>query len=141
MVEQFFVQESQVSLTKTRFERNSAVAGGAIFVQESQVNLTKTRFEQNSAVDGIGGAIVAVSAIIHAKNCTMIGNIAYLGGSLSTSNSTLLVEECEFDSNKASEFGGAVICSSSNISIKTTNFYNSISMVSGGVFNSLRLQT
>ena len=95
--------------------------GSAIFAHYSKVSLTRSRFKQNNA--HAGGAIAANNTIIHVDNCMIDDNVALIGGSFYSLNSSLIVEGSEFSSNHALEVGGGVLFSSESIvSIKASKF-------------------
>ena len=80
---------SNISITSSIFENNSAKVGGVLFVQESSVTINNTAFIENHIRDGqllqsltIGGVIYLEKSHTVMNNCHFGENDALIGGSL-----------------------------------------------------------
>jgi hypothetical protein len=106
------------TLQNCKFNRNSALAGGAIcYLFESSAHLTNCSFTGNSAQ--IGGGLVGSGCIFTLENCTFTGNSGDWGGAFYNEVSPATVIKCVFISNMSSTAGGAV-----HEAISSSSFYN-----------------
>ncbi|HEV8479297.1 MAG TPA: right-handed parallel beta-helix repeat-containing protein, partial [Candidatus Eisenbacteria bacterium] len=90
-------------LERCWFENNHASAGGAIWSQ-GPLDIVDCSFMRNDVANPAqGGGILSNSQILLTR-CTFYGN----GNSAIVSGGSLLVESCTLDSNRVSQYGGAV---------------------------------
>ena len=125
-----------VTVTGSRFNRNSASDGGAVHVKATTCTLTVTdsNFTENSA-SGQGGAIYTqnegvttnIDNVIFAKNTAKDG--AALVNKLGTSN----IEKATFEDNVASNQGGAIFASG-KVTVKGSSFANNQATTANNVY-------
>ena len=103
-----------VYMESCTFEQNQAQSGGAIYVAGT-LNAKGCSFNENWANVNNGGAIyVDTDAVLNLDTCTFDSNIAKgadtnTGGGAIYSTGDLYINACDFDGNKASSNGGAML--------------------------------
>ena len=113
---------STATVSNGTFVKNSAVGGGAAFVmQNSSLVISHSFFSENSATPQAGTFKIENSESVYDLNSTL----SYLGGSIFSGNSSLLIFGTIFESNVVPSFCGA-ICGSANssITIEDSQFKN-----------------
>ena len=99
---------TEATITECTFDGNSAIeSAGALHVHGgSVVDLTKSRFENNKAV--YGGAINISGAVCNVKDLEVEGNEANYGGAMYVKNTTATFENVSVNLNRANAHGGAM---------------------------------
>lgn len=123
---------------------NTANSGAAIFVSsKAHVTIYNSLFEGNEARNGDGGAIFiqkAFSATLEVRDSQFDYNSAINGGAIAVTNA-LVVQNCSFQNNVASSFGGAIAFPDGPImiegrlaqnDIRTSNFSDNRAQDNGG---------
>lgn len=132
------ISSSNVTVTNSTIERNSAGAGGAVFAnQHSNINISNTVFRENSVhcPDCLGSVMYTEgSCTVSVHNCSFQGNTAAGdGGVFAMTESTFTISSSTFANNSA-ERGGVIYAKSSNtIVIVDSQFIHNYASVSGGV--------
>lgn len=98
-----------VSIRDVQFINNSSQQdGGAIGITGSEgVNVTGCTISLNSATRNSGAVDIWNSSCVF-QNCRFAQNTAIVGGALSTYQSTVRLDMCEFEYNYGSDFYGAI---------------------------------
>ncbi len=125
----------QLSIINSRFEHNSAFAGGGIFVFAGSVTISGTTFENNDAFRA-GGAIYN-SGTLSLNHSVFESNSAgsdSLGSGGAVANlGKMKAYGCSFSSNYAGSKGGALYNSTSaTLSVTNASFFGNNSGFSGG---------
>ena len=111
-----YVSYSAVDISECTFQSNSvSVDGGAIFCKASNATINNCTFTDNKADSG-GGLRCEQGSVVNIGECVFTQNKATAGdggGVSSLGTCTLTLQSCDFDSNRASAKGGAVIIDSS----------------------------
>lgn len=152
-----------LTVTNSTFKFNSASLYGAIY-DEGNTTLKNSKFYNNSCTN-VGGAVGFDSGTLRASNCTFNGNTAgTCGGAVSSAyqylplvmyliectfnNNTgmyggavfntgnITINDSNFDSNHATNYGGAVSCDGGNLTVNNTIFSNNTSKQTGGAIES-----
>ncbi len=99
------VDEANLILENTRFERNSGYSGPAVYA-EGSVTMTGCTFSENVAQQD-GGAVCAVYDV-EIENCTFSGNSAKYGGAIYIQWMKTTVYGGSFEGNETSGNAGAI---------------------------------
>lgn len=137
-----------VDVTGCYFTDNTAANGGCFYLKTTldyetgrvEVNLDQTDFDFNSASQN-GGAIAAENTGINATDCSFMGNYSEDGGCFHLKTTlnyeTGLVEvnlnDTDFDSNSATQDGGAVMAEDATVSA-TGGYFANNTATNGGCF-------
>jgi hypothetical protein len=103
------VYRGGVTITDSPFYDNDAAGdGGAIHLSLVSSTIMNNTFDNNIA-GGVGGAIDSDDDYSDISSCTFTGNSATRGGALHNAmgNQTVMLTDLDFDSNSATECGGA----------------------------------
>lgn len=116
--------------TYNSFKYNKANSGGAILVYKGKVEATGYVFEENDTVGNsngqTGGAVRILSTATSGTftSCNFLSNNAYSGGAIFAQNS-LIVNQCDFESNTTTTSHGGAILASSTLDVDDSSFsYN-----------------
>ncbi|WP_067090157.1 transglutaminase-like domain-containing protein [Methanobrevibacter curvatus] len=131
-----------------KFINNSANIGGAIRISDCEVTISNSIFNQNNA-NSIGGAIFIFNGTATILNSNFTSNKANNGGAIGIYNRTtndnkiIILKNLIFDSNIATNTGGAIY---TQIPIKYLNdstFKNNYAINGGGIYslNDLQINT
>ncbi len=147
------VLAADISVNGCTFTGNTSAEGGAVhFNTDGTGSITNSDFDGNSATSAAarGGAVYALGTAftdplgeIIISDCTFTNNAAgdlagragamYLTQGATTGPSVANVSNCDFDSNSATEHGGAVyILNTQNITFDTCTFNANTADVDGG---------
>ncbi|KZX16302.1 putative outer membrane protein pmp12 precursor [Methanobrevibacter cuticularis] len=120
------------------FTNNSAFDGGAICTifggNTSIVNSNFTNNKANSSL-GNGGAIYNDGSIQNIINSTFIANAASSAGAIYNNNTTSKINGSKFDSNNATNIGGAIASEGSSSVAIDNSFFTSNSAGAGGAIS------
>ena len=134
-------QVSRLFVRGCLFENNTSRTNTAIYLDEfGRGEILNSIFRNNVAT--YSGGIVALDASLQAtiKDCLFEANKAVKGGSIyihpfKDNPSTVLIDDCKFYRNVATENGGAVYANGANLKIVDSDFkYNTASNNGGAVF-------
>lgn len=106
---------SDVHFSNVVFHANSTFDdGGAVYCLEGELSFTGVAFTSNGAyTSGQGGAIYSERGVPTITGCSFEGNEAGSGGAIGAHvASSVLVEDCSFTGNVASDNGGAIYLTS-----------------------------
>lgn len=111
-------------------------AGGGASITNSNAIVNDCTFIDNETteVDG-GGLLVKAGALPVLNRCVFVGNRAYAGGGLGLGNDPhVTLNDCVFENNYASHFGGAICLDQNPSSLTATNctFVNNRAEIYGG---------
>lgn len=135
-----FALDTDVSMTDSIMDGNSAVAGGVLYDKESTggdtvhtLNGIRTRFTRNSASREGGAIFVQKSASIIFDSCTFDENEAGLRGGAIDINERFLLngalfKRSSFTNNVATSSGGAVYMTDGRTRFVRCNFFNNLSI-------------
>ena len=132
-------EQSYLYVDNCLFENNTARSNGIIYLDEFGIaEIINSVFRNN--VDTYYGGTVALDTSNSAKvkNCTFEGNSAIHGGAIyinsykSDCRSHVLIEECNFYNNFASEEGGAIYSKYGELKIVGSDFVNNDAGTYGG---------
>lgn len=132
---------SNVIITNSSFERNTADIGGAILIEMgSNVTINNCTFANNSAAgcsnDNCGGGALFVDSdcFVEVKYSTFTNNTSeYNGGAITLVQAEYVGEHNIYSYNKASGSGGAVfVYNDSNIVEDNSHFSSNIARKDGG---------
>ena len=99
---------SEISIRRCFLIGNRAIVfGGSLYIGSKSVSIELTKFMKNSGIEG--GAIFAQNAELKTETCTFEKNVAiHKGGTIKADDdSSIVIANCHFLSNKAMD-GGAV---------------------------------
>ena len=120
---------TNIHISQSKFENNSADYGAAIFADNSIINITGNVSFINNAANDYGGVLYSNrSAVTTINASTFNNNLADKGGVLWSFNSTVTIATSEFHDNS----GGVLTSINSSISIEASEFRNTL----GGVLYS-----
>ena len=127
----FRIFNSQFSANNITFNNNHLEfgQGGAIYSFQSDLDISNSVFENNSAP--IGGAISAQSSKVNLFNSIFKNNSSNSGGAISHSSDSLFIKNTQFESNQ-SENGGALHIFSSFVEFHKSLCRGNFSNLSGG---------
>eukprot|EP01117_Protostelium_nocturnum_P008853 TRINITY_DN3173_c1_g2_i1.p1 TRINITY_DN3173_c1_g2~~TRINITY_DN3173_c1_g2_i1.p1 ORF type:complete len:1688 (-),score=589.29 TRINITY_DN3173_c1_g2_i1:9-5072(-) len=131
---------STVSVTNTTFINSNSAEGGAIFVENLDTfSIQNSQVINNTALNIAGGIYSMNVRTVKISNTTFTGNRAKNGGALhvhclyNSVRSQLLMNNCNFDSNAASEVnGGAVMLYGGKSNITNSTFTKNTAPFSAG---------
>lgn len=132
------VNDADVEITNCIFQRNKAVAGGAIrltnLMDTTFLMITGSTFIDNNATTDGGGAIYNSStSTTMIDDCLFENNYSTLGGAiLSLSRATTIIQESQFNDNSTDNFGGAIAVQDVDLSIFSTYFSGNEAVRKGG---------
>ena len=111
--------------------------GGAIYaISESVISITETHFYNNTALNGVAGVLLAISlSTITITESVFHNNSAEtIGGVVTTSLAcNLIILQCQFRNNKASQGGIVAAEFQSNVTIFDSSFESNTAYIRGGV--------
>ena len=126
------IQNSNVRLTGSIFQNNSAGDGGVLSVQDSSLTVMDNIFQSNTA-DRHGGVLnVGTSTITFIDNTFQNNSADRLGGVLKVRTGTLTFVDNTFQSNSAGRNGGVLRVRSGTVTFVDNTFQNN-SAYHGGV--------
>jgi hypothetical protein len=99
-----------LTIIDSKFVNNTASLGGAItnfYVDNATLNVYNSSFTGNNALVQ-GGAIFIDGCIGNIDSCDFTSNNATAGGAI-TNISTLIINNCKFNDNNATNYGGALV--------------------------------
>ena len=141
-----YINKSQIQITESVFQGNSAKGGGAIFTADSTLIILNSVFVDNLAIDSYkgGGALIACDTDVLISGSTFVNNSACttLGcnaGAIRIINNhqdhkTVRVLNSSFVNNIAYD-GAAIHCHRNSIDIINCNFVNNTAKDDAGVLN------
>lgn len=116
-----------------------ATLGNGISLQQySVLNATGTTF-QNMRSDAEGGAIrcASGSAVMHLTDCSFLNNAGTDGGAVYSIN-TIVVTNCNFTGNTATQYGGALfVRTNAKLTVDSAVFHNNMAVQKGGAIAAL----
>ena len=123
-----------LNVINCQFTNNTASFGGAIanFYYDSYnatLNVYNSNFTGNNA-SNLGGAILIDGGIGNIDSCNFIGNYASVGGAI-TNVSILILNNCKFIGNNATNFGGALV--NGNITNVTNSAFINNTAINGSI--------
>ena len=124
-----YVDSSNASVSKSKFERLRAVLGGAIYLGGDKTLISDSNFTNNTAQRG--GAIYVNSKDNNLTDSLFENNNASYGGAVLLANQDNSIESTIFNSNSAT-MGGAVYVDYDGNSIKNSTFNSNDATTSGG---------
>ena len=130
---------SNVSISDSRFENNTAEIGGDIFAdRDNTVSIYNTTFIGNgrqpvNKESPFGGAIFSHQNTLSVMMCQFRNKHATVGASLVSSVSKVMINASNFDSNSASDHSAGVLGYNSTISIYGSTFHNNTAIGGAGV--------
>ena len=132
----FIIFESTVRITDSRFKSNSAIhasgSGGALYMENSNVTITKSKFEYNSAT-GSGGAIFMKKCYVTIANSVIKSNtVGKKGGGIHLTRCSCTINNSEIKRNRASSGGGIYLTDSSRITINNSTLMSNVASSGGG---------
>ena len=137
-----FASQTDVLISDSIMDGNSAVSGGALYDKESNVgsttlNCIRTRFTRNSASREGGAIFEQKSASVMFDSCTFDENEAGLrGGAIDMDFRSLLngalFKKSSFTNNVATSSGGAVYMTDGRTRFVRCNFFNNLSIQGQG---------
>ena len=142
--------QSSVTIIRSEFVGNGADIGGAIFAtQGSEINLKNSSFTGNTAVncsaetcvggvfyieDGIHDTLEDLKTTVVITECEFSDNTATNGGVLTAVNSTVNIISSQIYNNMAETFGGVMyIYAGSILKMRYTEMHNNHALKKGGV--------
>ncbi len=133
MTDSFNTLTTNLTITKSHFETNSAGSGdgGAIYFDGTNLTISDTTFNSNSATLQ-GGAIKNIGGTVAMNRNLFQSNSANYGGALNLWDGTVSLINNTFSANTATTQGGAVSGVNSLTLTVTNNTFYSNSGTSGG---------
>ena len=143
-----FIKQSKLRIFQSHFSNDYAANGGSVYSNDSELVIHDSVFENNFAgsvtfeissfsnktdksgiyvAHGQGGAIVVAGmSVLKSYQSHFNNNFAYYaGGSLYSTNSSLLIHDSMFENNTASLLGGAISSfNHSTVTIWNSSFVN-----------------
>ena len=127
-----FSGPNTITITNSVFSNNKGSDGGAICSQ-GHLTVTNTKFNNNKATEN-GGAIYKSGYEVNLNNCIFTSNSAINGAAIdlfTNDDYESYIQSCTFNSNKASEDGGAILVYS-DATIKSSKFTGNTAGHDGG---------
>ena len=130
---------SNVGISHSRFENNTAEIGGDIFAdRDNTVSIYNTTFIGNGRQPAnneppFGGAILSHQSTLSIMKCQFLNKHATVGAGLVSSISDIKINASNFDSNSASDHSAGVFGYNSTISIYGSTFHNNTALGGAGV--------
>ena len=121
---------SNVSISSTVFENNTAEIGGDIYAEEdSNFTIFNSTFlgdgpQPRSIESPFGGAIFSHQNTFSIDDCRFHRKHATVGSSIMSSLSTFTINSTSFDSNSATDHGAGAFVYNSSIFIHQSRFHN-----------------
>ena len=128
------MDNSTLNIIQCRIKNNAmGVEGGFLHSKQSVVIAQRSLFSNNSA--RIGSVFyLSQGSRLHITDSTMLYNTAIYGGCISSVNGVIKIKNTQFRHNKGINYGGAIYCDGSNITVENSSFIDHTSM-NGGVFH------
>ncbi|GAB5362362.1 hypothetical protein AAMO2058_000790400 [Amorphochlora amoebiformis] len=126
---------SPVDVLNATISDNNNADSGAVFIQDSDVSFSRCKFDRNSAQSG-GALIVRVQSKVRFHDCDFNNNVATnggAGGALNVDNSSLIITQSRFVGNRATLGGAVALSSPSFLYILESIFRNNTAEVLAGV--------
>ena len=125
-----------VNLNNLIIQNGSADHGGGIFNANAQLNLSNVVLYNNHAATK-GGGIASFNGTVELNSSTIIYNQASSAGGIDVTNGTLWVNGSNISNNKATQFGGGgIVTTSTNSTIQQSNLLgNSAGSYGGAIDN------
>lgn len=119
------------------FERNRAIAAGALLIASDQVRVERCRFTGNNSTQlspggSIAGALYIESARGAVNDSIFVGNAAASGGAVHVAQSTLVLGGLRVWDNAARVRGGGLMVRSSNVAVDASLLRNNSAQQAGG---------
>ena len=152
---------SNVSITNTKFDLNTAELGGVLLATNSNITITQCTYSSNSA--HYGGVIFTNGSSVTIDNSTFNNNaakenvsgvdnrnygdyyrnyVSYHGGVMLTFGGSLTIMNSSFANNKAGEVGGVIWSEVvSSLSITSSSFTNNTAGSHGGIMFTIQCST
>ena len=129
---------SNVTITNSSFENNSADIGGDIYAESSKLSIFNSNFKENGPepvveASAFGGAIFSHQSTIFVMECQFHNKHATAGASLVTSLSNVTLDRSTFDSNSATDHAGGLFAYRGTVFIVESTFHNNTALGGGGV--------
>ena len=130
---------SNISISHSRFENNTAEIGGDIFAdRDNTISIYNTTFigigrQPASKESPFGGAIFSHENTLSIVECQFLNKHATVGAALMSSLSNVVVNGSNFESNSVSDHSAGVFGYNSTISIYGSRFHNNIALGGAGV--------
>ena len=132
---------SNVSITHTTFENNTAEIGGDIYAdEESEISILNSTFTGDdgpqspiSEEPALGGAIFSHRSVLSIVTCQFHNKHASVGGSAIFSLTNINVSGSTFDSNSATDHAGGLFAYNSTVFIYRSTFHNNSAYGGAGV--------
>ena len=121
---------SNISISHTTFENNTADIGGDIYAEEdSKISIFNSTFigdgpQPRSIESPFGGAIFSHQNTFSITECQFHRKHATVGASIMSSLSTITINSSDFDSNSATDHGAGVFAYNTSIFIHQSRFHN-----------------
>lgn len=104
----------------------AGTAGGALYSIEGAPQISGCRFEGNESLGDAGAAGLwygsSDTGVLVVEDCVFSGNRASNGGAVSSQRDTLVFRSCRFEGNTATHAGGALAMAHSSCSVVTSDF-------------------
>ena len=130
---------SNISISHSRFENNTAEIGGDIYAEEdSNISIFNSTFTGNgpqpaSKESPFGGAIYSHQSSFSILDCHFHKKHATEGASMMSSSSNVTINGSRFDSNSASDHAGGLFAYRSSTFIHGSSFHNNTAVGGAGV--------
>ena len=130
---------SNISISHSRFENNTAEIGGDIYAEEdSNVSLFNSSFigdgpQPSSKETPFGGAIYSHRNTFSVTECRFHKKHATSGASIMSSSSDVTIDGSVFDTNTATDHAGGVFAYNSTVFIHRSTFHNNTAVGGTGV--------
>jgi len=126
-----------LSISGSRVRNNVAGrAGGGIFSLESTSSITieETLFENNIA-NSHGGGIASFETDMTIQSSTFINNQGLRGGAVRARDATVSIQDTVFTGNTSTEYGGAIVSSSTEMTIDLCSFIGNQGTIGGALYH------
>ena len=120
-------------ITRSTFENNGAVSGGAVYVNGSSLNISSSEFSKDVA-DSYGGSVF-IDGVLHITQTTFDYERAGAGGAVYLSDTFQIystIEKSTFTNSYVTGDGGAVFVSADNVHMKDLKFIDNTAGDDGG---------
>ena len=121
----------------SKVESNRAGFGGVMEISEVDQMIVYGSILSNNTAELVGGALMLSNNFItRISNSLLIGNSAdYSGGAVYMETNNASFSNCDFDSNTATETGGAIDAElASNFDISASIIRNNVAQIGAGIF-------
>lgn len=136
-----FIRYASPTISDCKITNNySSVAGGAICAENSSAKILNCSFSNNSS--NYGGALAIMfnnpSSPFEIIKCNFLNNSANYGAGAHLTASDIIIKDCAFFDNTASNEGGAILALGTNVSLMRSLIANNSAQKGAGIYSMMQ---